>query len=272
MAATTPMTEQRRNTFISRFVSPQRLELSAVAGLPIIKPGDDIAGLIAIALAGAGFTANDDDVIVVAQKIVSKSENRFVRLDDVVPGDAALGLAGETGKDARIVELILRESACVVRHARDVIVVEHKQGFVMANAGIDQSNVPDGNVLLLPEDIDKSAALLQERLCTLLDAHVGVIISDSVGRAWRNGTVGHALGVAGMTSLLDLRGSPDLYGRELRVSETALADNLAAAASVLMGEAQEARPVVLIRGLSGIREPQQNGRTLLRDKSRDLFR
>jgi coenzyme F420-0:L-glutamate ligase/coenzyme F420-1:gamma-L-glutamate ligase len=266
------MSQLASDKTVPRFTPPERMEITAIPGLPLIREGDDLAALIASACRQSGVKLRDDDVLVVAQKIVSKSEGRFVRLDDVTPGEKARELARATGKDPRIVELILRESLVIVRHATDVIIVEHRQGFVMANAGIDQSNVPDGMVLLLPEDIDASARLLRARIGELPGADVGVIISDSIGRAWRNGTVGHALGVAGIASLLDLRGTPDLYGRELKVSETAIADNLAAAASVLMGEAREARPVILIRGLSGLRDERQNGGTLLREKSRDLFR
>lgn len=214
----------------------------------------------------------DHTVFVIAQKIVSKSENRAVALDKVKPSADALELAGKTNKDPRVVELILRESTAVLRQTQDVIIVEHRQGFVMANAGIDQSNVPDGHVLLLPEDIDASAQLLQQQLQSHFGTAVGVIISDSVGRAWRLGTVGLALGVAGMTSLQDLRGQKDRQGRELRVSETALADNVAAAASILMGEASEGRPVVVVQGLDGACDLAQTGKALLRDKDRDLFR
>lgn len=252
--------------------SPATLSLQALPGLPEVRQGDDIAEMIVAACDSAALQVVTDTVFVVAQKIVSKSEGRAVALDSVTPTAAAERLAQETGKDPRVVELILRESNEVLRQTDGVIVVEHRSGFVMANAGIDQSNVAQGKVLLLPEDIDASAAALQQRLQQHFGVAVGVIISDSVGRAWRLGTVGHALGVAGMTSLLDLRGRKDREGRELQVSETALADNVAAAASILMGEAGEGLPVVIVNGVRGACDQQQTGKTLLRDKSRDLFR
>lgn len=254
------------------FTAPERLEIVAVPGMPMIGAGDDLASPIVAACEGAGIRLCDDDVLVVAQKIVSKSEGRLVTLDDVEPGVEARDLARTTGKDPRIVELILRESIAVLRHVTDLIVVEHRLGFVMANAGIDRSNVPPGTALLLPEDPDASARRLKARIDEAAGVDVGVIVSDSIGRAWRNGTIGHALGAAGIATLVDLRGMPDLYGRELETSETALADNLAAAASIPMGEAREGRPVVLIRGLAGVRDAEQSGRNLLRDKARDLFR
>lgn len=266
------MNETTNSDRAHRFTAPERLEIVAIPGLPMIGAGDDLAMLIASACLEADIALQNDDVLVVAQKIVSKSEGRLVALDSVTPGAEARALAAATGKDAAVVELILRESVAVLRHTTDLIIVEHRQGFVMANAGIDQSNVPAGSVLLLPEDVDASARTLRSRLGDALGFDIGIIVSDSVGRAWRNGTTGHALGVAGITSLLDLRGAPDLYGRELRVSETAIGDNLAAAASLLIGEAREGTPVVLIRGLSGLGDDVQSGKTLLRDKSRDLFR
>ncbi|HZW60571.1 MAG TPA: coenzyme F420-0:L-glutamate ligase [Woeseiaceae bacterium] len=256
----------------SPYGAPGSLDIRAVPGLPLVAAGDDLAALIATACRRAAMDVRDNDVLVVAQKIVSKSEGRLVQLDDVTPGAEALALGTRTGKDPRVVELILAESNAVLRQAPGVIIVEHRCGFVMANAGIDQSNVPAGSVLLLPKDPDRSALTLKARCGALLGADLGIIISDSIGRAWRNGTIGHALGVAGMSAVCDLRGMPDLYGRQLQVSETALADNLAAAASILMGEACEGHPVVRIRGLHDLGERTQNGRSLLRDKSRDLFR
>ena len=230
------------------------LQLSAVRGLKPIERGDDLAALIAAAFAASDLALRAGDVVVVAQKIVSKSEGRLLDLATVVPSPRAIALAGEVGKDPRLVEAILSESLRVVRKRPGLLIVEHRLGFVMANAGVDQSNVaaPDGRqrVLLLPENPDASAAALRERLRTLTGASVGVIINDSFGRAWRRGTVGVALGAAGLPALIDLRGRPDLFGRTLEVSVIGFADEIAAAASLLMGQADEGRPVVLVRGLA----------------------
>lgn len=250
------------------------LRLVALPGIPLVREGDDLATLILAAIARAGERLADGDVLVVAQKIVSKSEGRTVRLSSVVPSGRAAELARATGKDPRLVELILSESAEVVRHAREVIVVAHRLGYVMANAGIDQSNVDhEGGecALLLPRDPDASSAALRARLAERTGADVGVIVNDSHGRAWRNGTVGVALGVAGLPGLLDLRGRPDLFDRKLRITEVGLADELAAAASLLMGQADEGRPVVLVRGVP---HPRRDGsaRELVRARERDLFR
>ena len=188
------------------------LQLSAVRGLKPIERGDDLAALIAAAFAASDLALRAGDVVVVAQKIVSKSEGRLLDLATVVPSPRAIALAGEVGKDPRLVEAILSESLRVVRKRPGLLIVEHRLGFVMANAGVDQSNVaaPDGRqrVLLLPENPDASAAALRERLRTLTGASVGVIINDSFGRAWRRGTVGVALGTAGLPALIDLRGRP----------------------------------------------------------------
>ncbi len=258
----------------ARATAAAELKLIALPGIPLVRAGDDLARLALDALARCGERLQDGDVLVVAQKIVSKSEGRLVRLASVVPSESALALARETGKDPRLVELILSESTEVVRHAREVVVVAHKLGFVMANAGIDQSNVDhDGGdaALLLPRDPDASCAALRRALRERTGADVGVIVNDSHGRAWRNGTVGVALGVAGLPALLDLRGRPDLFERKLRITEVGLADELAAAASLLMGQADEGRPVVLVRGAP---YPRRDGSAseLVRARERDLFR
>jgi coenzyme F420-0:L-glutamate ligase/coenzyme F420-1:gamma-L-glutamate ligase len=239
------------------------VELLALPGLPIVKPGDDLAALIRAA--APPFAAGD--VLVVAQKIVSKAEGRFVDLDTVTPSPEALRLAQDTDKDARLVHLILCESERVLRAVRGVLIVVHKRGYVLANAGIDASNVGDGRVLLLPEDPDASAG----RLSAALD--VPVIVNDSLGRAWRNGTVGTALGASGLPSLLDLRGQPDMFGRTLRATEIGLADEIAAAASMVQGQAAEATPVVLVRGLAEIlaKGPVRDAQTLIRPRENDLF-
>ena len=258
---------------------PRSLSLFALPGIPMVQPGDDLALLIADGYAQAGEAAAPGDVLVVAQKIVSKSEGRQADLAAVEPGARARDLARRTGKDPRLVELILGESRRVVRHRPNVIIVEHELGFVMANAGIDSSNVEpvrpderDGErVLLLPRDPDGSARRLREGMRARLGVDCAVIVNDSVGRAWRVGTVGLALGAAGLPSLLDLRGRDDLFGRPLEVTQVGLADELAAAASLLQGEADEGMPVVVVRGLSPA-GPGNAGSTLIRDEADDLFR
>lgn len=256
--------------------SGARMTLVALGGVPLIEPGDDLATIICDALRAGEERLRDGDVLAIAQKVVSKAEGRHRLLASVSPSARAREVAQAVGKDARLVELILAEAEDVLAYRSGVLVVAHRLGYVLANAGIDRSNVEadaDGEerVLLLPEDPDRSAAELRERVRALTGATVGVVITDSVGRAWRNGTVGMALGAAGISALLDLRGRPDLFGRRLEVSQTGLADELAAAASLLMGQADEGRPVVLIRGLS--HEPG-DGRAhdLVRARELDLFR
>jgi coenzyme F420-0:L-glutamate ligase / coenzyme F420-1:gamma-L-glutamate ligase len=251
------------------------LQLSAVRGLPLVKHGDDLARLIAAALARNDIAPRPGDVVVVAQKIVSKVEGRLVDLATVAPSPRAIELAAETGKDPRLVEVILSESVRVVRARPGLLIVEHRLGFVMANAGVDRSNVAaaDGaeRVLLLPEDPDASAAALHGALHALTGAAVAVIINDSFGRPWRRGTVGVALGAAGVPALLDLRGRPDLFGRPLEVSVVGFADEIAAAASLLMGQADEALPVVLVRGLDWA-VPGSAAASIVRPSGEDLFR
>jgi coenzyme F420-0:L-glutamate ligase/coenzyme F420-1:gamma-L-glutamate ligase len=251
------------------------LRLIALPDFPQVAAGDDIAVLTTEALARAGLVLCTDDVLVFAQKVISKAEGRRIDLADVVPSTRALELARTVQKDPRLVELVLRESRRVVRSAKDVLIVEHRLGLIMANAGIDQSNVADpaGGVfaLLLPEDPDASAARLRERLRTLTGCEPGIVVSDSFGRAWRVGTVGVAIGCAGFPATLDLRGQTDLFGRPLRVTVVGHADEIASAASILMGQANEARPVILVRGLT-LRAPHQPAAALIRPSQQDLFR
>lgn len=252
-----------------------RVAIEAIDGVPLVKPGDDLAAVVLGALEASGLTLANQDVIVVAQKIVSKAEGRLVDLAAVAPSARAVELGRATDKDPRLIEVILSESVEVVRHKPGVIVVEHRLGFVMANAGVDRSNVSvDGMkepVLLLPADPDRSAAALKAALDKTFAADVGVVISDSVGRAWRNGTVGLALGAAGLPALDDRRGRPDLFGRKLEVTEVALADQIAAAAAIAMGEGDEGRPLVLVRGVSWT-APARPAKDLIRPKNIDLFR
>jgi len=253
-------------------VSSSGVILEALKGIPLIAPGDDLAAAIQAAAVRSGLQFRDSDVLVVAQKIVSKAENRIVRLCDVTPSPRALKLATETGKDSRVVELILRESTEVLRARPGLIIVVHRLGIVLANAGIDQSNVAGGEecVLLLPADPDRSAATLREALRLRSSVDLGIVVNDSIGRAWRSGTIGTAIGVAGLPALLDLRGTRDLYGRVLRSSVVGHADEIAAAASLLQGQAQEGTPVVLVRGLER-RGVAGRGADLVRPRAEDLF-
>jgi coenzyme F420-0:L-glutamate ligase/coenzyme F420-1:gamma-L-glutamate ligase len=249
------------------------LSLVALAGIPLVQPGDDIAKLIVEALAASGLSLRRGDVLVIAQKIVSKAENRFADLGSVTPSERAAALALEVDKDPRLVELILRECTEVVRHRKGVLVVAHRSGVVLANAGIDTSNVAgdDQRVLLLPEDCNRSCRDIRTRLAQRTGVEAGVLIIDSLGRAWRNGTVGTTLGAAGIPALLDLRGKPDLFGRELRSTEVGIADEIAAAASMLMGQAGEGTPVVLLRGLK-LSGAEGSADDLIRARELDLFR
>jgi coenzyme F420-0:L-glutamate ligase / coenzyme F420-1:gamma-L-glutamate ligase len=255
--------------------SEGELHLIALQDFPSVVSGDDLAGLTARALARAGLELRSDDVLVFAQKVVSKAEGRRIDLASVVPSARALEFAQTVQKDPRLVELVLRESRRVVRSAKDVLIVEHRLGLIMANAGIDQSNVADpagGDfALLLPEDPDASAERLRDRLGELTGCTPGVLVSDSFGRPWRIGTIGVAIGCAGFPATLDLRGQTDLFGRALRVTIVGHADQVAAAASVLMGQGNEARPVILVRGVAS-RAPHQAAAALIRPPQEDLFR
>lgn len=254
-------------------MEPLTLNLQALSDIPLVKPGDDLARLILDALARAAVTLQDGDALVVTSKIVSKAEGRFVHLVDVTPGEDAVRLAAETLKDPRIVELILRESRAISRKAPGVLITQHRLGFISASSGIDQSNVDgsDETVLLLPLDPDATARALCDAFFHETGARVGVIISDSHGRPFRLGNMGVAIGVAGMPALIDLRGEVDLFGRVLKMSIQAYADEVASAANLLSGEAAEGRPVVLVRGLS---YPTQDGRAsdYIRPVETDLYR
>jgi coenzyme F420-0:L-glutamate ligase/coenzyme F420-1:gamma-L-glutamate ligase len=249
--------------------------LTAVPGLPLIEPGDDLGAILVDGIRGAGIVPRDRDVLVVAQKIVSKAEGRYVELREVVPSPRAVELAAIVQKDPRIVEIILSEAQEIVRYRKDVLIVAHRLGFVMANAGVDQSNIDHRNgnerVLLLPVNPDASCALVKKRLDAAFSVDLGIVINDSFGRPWRNGVVGVALGAAGLPSLQNLVGSPDLFGRTLRVTEVAFADEIAAAASLLMGQGNEGLPLVHVRGLDW-NAPPRNASVLLRPKEQDLFR
>jgi len=247
----------------------QKVELLAVPGLPLVKAGDDLARLIGDKLTGE-LALKPGDIVVLAQKIVSKAEGRMVDLATVKPSPRAVELGTEVLKDPRLVELILSESKRVVRSRPNVLIVEHKLGLIMANAGIDQSNVApqDGveRALLLPKDPDASAETLRTKL-----GATAVLIIDSFGRPWRKGTTGVAIGAAGLPSFIDMRGMKDMFGRVLQVTMPAFADEIAAAASLVMGQADEALPVVVVRGLSW-KAPNAPASELIRASGEDLFR
>ena len=260
------------------------LTLTALPHIPLIRYGDDLAGLVVHALAKNKITLEDHDILVYAQKIVSKAEGRAVNLASVTPSGRARDLAERTEKDSRLVELILQESNEILRTRPGTIIVEHKLGFVCANAGIDHSNVssplPQRDVpgardeewvLLLPQDPDGSAERIRHIILSMTGKQVGILIIDSHGRAWRNGTVGAAIGIAGLPGLQDLRGKSDLFDFTLRITQVGVADELAAAASLIMGQAAEGTPVVHVRGFP---YPLREGslQELLRPKEQDLFR
>jgi coenzyme F420-0:L-glutamate ligase/coenzyme F420-1:gamma-L-glutamate ligase len=252
-----------------------RVSIIGLHGIPMVQSGDNLHALIVSALVDADLGLEAGDVLVVAQKVISKAEDRFVDVSTVTPSVRATELAAETSKDPRFVEVVLSESKRIVRHRENLIIVEHKRGWVMANAGIDHSNVAPGDgherVLLLPVDPDASARALRDELVASYHVPVGVIISDSFGRPWRRGTVGVAIGCAGLPSVIDWRGHPDLFGRTLEVTETGFADEIAAAASLVMGQANEAVPVALVRGLSWS-APEADASALVRPPEHDLFR
>jgi coenzyme F420-0:L-glutamate ligase / coenzyme F420-1:gamma-L-glutamate ligase len=249
--------------------------LLPISGLPLVETGDSIADLIADALANNGMSLQEDDILVVAQKVVSKAEGRTVRLDQVTPGRRAEELAAKTLKDPRAVELILRESREVLRVRPGLMVVEDSRGFVCANAGIDRSNIqqhgPGEEVALLPVDPDASARSIRLRVQELCGLEIAVVINDSHGRAWREGTVGVAIGVAGLPAVWDRRGERDLTGYVLQHTVIGVADEIAAAASLLMGPAAEGVPAVIVRGL-GIPRGNGTARDIQRPRELDLFR
>jgi coenzyme F420-0:L-glutamate ligase/coenzyme F420-1:gamma-L-glutamate ligase len=254
-----------------------QLTVTPLPSFPIVQPGDDLVEHVVSSLNDANLNLQDGDILIFTQKIVSKAEGRFVNLSTIVPSREAVKLAGQVEKDPRLVELILRESNHVLRTRRDLIIVEHRLGFICANAGIDRSNVTgvgegaEDWVILLPKDPDASARFIRERLEALTGARIGVGIIDSHGRAWRMGVVGLTIGLAGIPGVEDFRGKEDLSGYQLQKTEVGVADELAASASLMMGQAAEGTPVVHVRGFPyPLRESTL--RELLRPKEMDLFR
>jgi coenzyme F420-0:L-glutamate ligase/coenzyme F420-1:gamma-L-glutamate ligase len=246
------------------------VQIFAVRGLPEIAPGDGLADLLTAALRAEGLSVQRGDIFVIAQKIVSKAEGRIVRLDSVEPSPRAAAWAADWGKDARVIELVLRESRRIVRMERGIIVAETRHGFVCANAGVDVSNAPAGSAILLPEDPDASARALQTQLESVFACAIGVVISDTFGRPWREGLVNVALGVAGIAALTDYRGQKDASGNRLQATIIASADELASAAELVMGKA-DGVPVAIIRGAPATLGPG-SGRDLIRTPDKDLFR
>jgi coenzyme F420-0:L-glutamate ligase/coenzyme F420-1:gamma-L-glutamate ligase len=250
------------------------LRLIPLTGIPLVKPGDDLGLLMAEASRAARLELHESDILVVAQKIVSKAEDRFVHLRDVSPSPRALELAEITSKDARLVEVILWDTTEVIRARQNVLIVAHNLGFICANAGVDHSNVgPDDDLVLrLPADPDASAQQLRARLRALTGAAPAVIVNDSHGRPWREGTAGVAIGLAGLEPVQDLRGHPDLFGYQLQITTVGLADQVAAAASLVMGQADEGLPAVVVRGLAYQPAENASARRILRPRETDLFR
>jgi coenzyme F420-0:L-glutamate ligase/coenzyme F420-1:gamma-L-glutamate ligase len=250
------------------------LSFIPLAGIPLVEPGDDLGILVTKAANAAGLSLGDGDILVIAQKIVSKAENRFVRLCDVTPSHRALELAEITGKDPRLVEVILWDVAEVIRAVPHVLIVAHHLGFICANAGVDHSNVgpEDDLVLRLPADPDESARRLRDRLGELTGTAPAIIINDSHGRPWRAGTAGVAIGLAGLTPVQDLRGHPDLFGHQLQITTVGFADQIAAGASLVMGQADEGLPAVLVRSLTYQPAKNASARQILRPPETDLFR
>ena len=246
------------------------IQIFPLHGIPQIGGAQDIGAVIAEALASSGATLDKGDVLVVAQKIVSKAEGRVVRLDSVTPSERAENWAKDWDKDARVVELVLSESKSILRMERSVIISETHHGFVCANAGVDVSNTEEGTAVLLPKNSDASARAIRDTLRKRFETDIAVIVSDTFGRAWRDGLVNVALGVAGMEAMRDERGRPDMNGRAMEATIVAVADEIAAAAGLVMGKA-DAVPVAIVRGVS-FESADGSGRDLLRPKERDLFR
>ena len=259
----------------SNAAEQRQIQIIPIPGIPLVQPGDDVAALIVEAAETGGVPLLAGDILVVAQKIVSKAEGRLVRLAEVKPDAQAIQLAEETGKDARVVQAVLDDSAAVIRAREGVLIVEQSSGWVCAHAGLDHSNVApeeEETVALLPADADASASEIRNRIGARTGAKIAVLISDSHGRPWRMGTVGVCIGCSGLPAVWDQRGLTDLYGYELRASEECIADELCAAASLVMGQSREGRPAAIIRGYRPPDTPNTTARAIQRPPERDLFR
>lgn len=251
-----------------------RVQFIPLSNIPLVKPGDNLAGFILEAIQSQSLDLTDRDILVVAQKIVSKAEGQFVQLANVKPSSRALELARLTNKPAALVEVILWDTAEIVRARNDLLIVEHKLGFISANAGVDHSNVSpaSGMVLRLPQDPDASARQIRYKLSELTGSRPPVLIIDSHGRPWRWGTVGVTIGLSGLAPVQNLRGRSDLFGEPLRHTDVGFTDQIAAAASLLMGQGAEGCPAVLVRGLPFTPDEQARAADVLRPKESDLFR
>lgn len=251
-----------------------RIEIFTIPGIPLISTGDDLAAIILLSLEATGLSLEDGDILIITSKIVSKAEGRWVNLAEVTTTKEDLAIADLCGKDPREVAVIMSEAKRVSRYRQNVLIVEHRLGFVCANAGVDHSNTRKGGDwrLLLPENPDQSASEIRRAIQTAAGKKIGIVISDSHGRPFRMGTVGVAIGSAGLPALRDLRGQPDLFGTALQVTETGFADEIAAAAGLLQGQAGEGRPVVIIRGLTYPLDEAARASDLVRPAELDLFR
>ena len=251
------------------------INVIGIENIPLVAEGDDIAVLIADAMNKENVEIEDGDIFVIAETIISKAEGNKVNLKTVKPTQKAFEIAEKTGKDPHVVEAILQESAEILKVGPDFIISETKHGFVCANAGIDESNVEDNMATPMPEDPDKSALHIMQKIETLSGKDVVVIVSDTQGRAFREGAIGTAIGISGMNALWNRKGEKDLYGRELQTTSIAVADELASAASILMGQADEGIPVVVIKGVNYVKKLKNNNSTakdLIRPKKYDVFR
>lgn len=250
------------------------LNLIALKKFPLIEPGDDLNKIILESISDNNISLEDGDIIVIAQKIISKSENRYINLDDVIPSQDALDLGEELNRDPAFIQSILDESKAIISTEKNVIIVEHNLGFIHINAGIDRSNIPqDKNlVLLLPTDPSNSAAIIESFISRSLNINISVVITDSMSRPYRSGVTNFALASANMQSLIDLKGETDIYGNTLKSTEIAIADELAAAAGLLMGQGDELKPVILIKGFSKSSYDINDALDLTVDEKNDLYR
>jgi coenzyme F420-0:L-glutamate ligase/coenzyme F420-1:gamma-L-glutamate ligase len=259
-------------TPIKEASSLNKIEIIAVTGLPIVKEGNDLASLICQAAEKQGTPVQNGDIIVITHVVVSRAEGNVVNLETVTPSEFAKSVAKRTGKDPRLVEVILRESRSIVRMDDGKIITETKQGVICANSGIDRSNVPgNNNVALLPEDADWSAQMIKQKICELTQKDVAVIISDTHGRPLRQGEINIALGIAGFEPLRDRRGEKDLFGYTIKIKRTAIADELASAAELVIGQTNEGIPVAIIRGYPYPKSEKANATILIRPPDEDLF-
>jgi len=248
------------------------IQVFAVKGLPIIKKGDDLAELICKAAEKQRTPLKDDDVIVVTHVVASRAEGNIINLDEVVPSEFAKTVAKQLDKDPALVEVILRESKAIRRMGDGHLIVESKHGFVCANAGVDQSNVPGERIVApLPKNPDRSAQRIRRRINELTGKDVAVIISDTHGRAFREGEINIAVGIAGIVPIRDRRGETDLFGYVLRIKQTAIADELASAAELVIGQAKEGIPAAIIRGYPYAKSEKASTKMLIRKRKKDLF-